>query len=231
MTSSIASTLAPLFAELETERALSDAIRDKAKELDRCYRALSSLLNSVHSTKGDQLPLLVQQAIPLLQEARIRISELGMLVPEGGYYRFCDDYAFPLRGLVSSIALIVLLSMGALATKAEVEKVLGINSSSTRVQLSTEDYLHGTINMINDLPRLAVNSVTLGDFRTPLRLAKVTKEIHAAFQLLNLKNDSLRKRFDGIKVSSLPPPSFSLSIFLFKSISTNELLLRACSMM
>lgn len=65
----------------------------------------------------------------------------------------------------------------------------------------TEDYLHALINTINDLPRIAVNSVTLGDFRTPVRLASFVKDVHAGFQLLNLKNDSLRKRFDSIKVS------------------------------
>lgn len=53
--------------------------------------------------------------------------------------------------------------------------------------------------MINEMSRLAVNSVTLGDFATPIRLSRFVKDLHAGFQLLNLKNDSLRKRFDGIK--------------------------------
>ena len=47
--------------------------------------------------------------------------------------------------------------------------------------------------------RLAVNSVTLGDFSRPMRISRFVKEVHAGFQLLNLKNDSLRKRSDGIK--------------------------------
>ena len=91
-------------------------------------------------------------------------------------------------------------------TKAQASQVLGLDSNASgTVQLATEDYLHALINAINELPRLAVNSVTLGDFRTPVRLATFVKQVHAGFQLLNLKNDSLRKRFDGIKVSAHHP--------------------------
>jgi predicted translin family RNA/ssDNA-binding protein len=66
--------------------------------------------------------------------------------------------------------------------------------------LSTEDYLFSLISVINELSRLAVTSVTLGDFNTPITLSAFVKDLHAGFQLLNLKNNDLRKRFDSIKV-------------------------------
>lgn len=47
--------------------------------------------------------------------------------------------------------------------------------------------------------RLCPNSIVNSDFELPLRISKFSKEIHAGFGLLNLKNDSLRKRFDGMK--------------------------------
>lgn len=47
--------------------------------------------------------------------------------------------------------------------------------------------------------RLAVNSVTLGDYQRPLQISKFIKELHAGFSLLNLKNDILRRKSDGIK--------------------------------
>lgn len=68
------------------------------------------------------------------------------------------------------------------------------------MELTTEEYLHSLISMINDFSRLAVNAVTMADFATPLRLSEFVKELHAGFGVLNLKNDSLRKRFDSIKV-------------------------------
>lgn len=196
---------APLFAELEAERSLSDHLREKSRELDRTYRTLSSLLNTVHSAPASDLTGIVDRSKPILLEARTKITELGQLVPEGQYYQWCDDFSFPLKNLTSSIALIVLLGSGELVTKHQVSHVLGLSLSSTSIHLSTEDYLHGIINMINDLPRLAVNTVTLGDYRTSVRLSRFVKELHGGFQVLNLKNDALRKRFDGIKVSRKLP--------------------------
>ena len=47
--------------------------------------------------------------------------------------------------------------------------------------------------------RLAVNSVIAEDYNRPLVISRFVSELYAGFQLLNLKNDGLRKRFDGIK--------------------------------
>ena len=67
--------------------------------------------------------------------------------------------------------------------------------------ISIEEYLQALISLIEELSRLALNSVTLGDFTTPLQISRFVKDLHAGFQILNLKNDSLRRRSDGIKYS------------------------------
>lgn len=73
-------------------------------------------------------------------------------------------------------------------------------SATSPLQLTTEEYLHGLISTINEMPRLAMNAVTQGDFERPVRIADMVKQVHGAFQVLNLKNDALRKRFDSLKV-------------------------------
>jgi predicted translin family RNA/ssDNA-binding protein len=65
--------------------------------------------------------------------------------------------------------------------------------------LTIEEYLLGLISLLDELARLARNSVTLGDYTLPLRISQFIKDVHAGFQILNLKNDILRKRSDGIK--------------------------------
>ncbi|KAI9664904.1 MAG: hypothetical protein M1821_006352 [Bathelium mastoideum] len=65
--------------------------------------------------------------------------------------------------------------------------------------LTIEEYLHALISLIDELARLARNSVTLGDYRRPLEISRFVKDLHAGFQILNLKNDTLRRRSDGIK--------------------------------
>jgi len=67
------------------------------------------------------------------------------------------------------------------------------------MRLTTEEYLHGLISVVNELPRLSIHVVTLGDYDAPIRIASLVKQVHAAFQILNLKNDLLRKRFDTLK--------------------------------
>ena len=47
--------------------------------------------------------------------------------------------------------------------------------------------------------RFAVNSVTSADYGRPFQIAAFVAELDAGFRLLSLKNDSLRKTFDGLK--------------------------------
>ena len=65
--------------------------------------------------------------------------------------------------------------------------------------LTIEEYLQAMISLIDELARLARNTVTIGDYERAAAIAIFIKNIHAGFQILNLKNDSLRKRSDGIK--------------------------------
>jgi predicted translin family RNA/ssDNA-binding protein len=65
--------------------------------------------------------------------------------------------------------------------------------------ITIEEYLQSLITLIEELARLAINSVTLGDFQRPLQISQFVKDLHAGFQILNLKNDSLRRRSDSIK--------------------------------
>ena len=44
-----------------------------------------------------------------------------------------------------------------------------------------------------------MNAVTAGDYGRPVRIAKFIGQLDSGFRLLNLKNDSLRKRYDGLK--------------------------------
>jgi len=44
-----------------------------------------------------------------------------------------------------------------------------------------------------------VNAVTAGDYNRPVRITRFIADLDAGFRLLNLKNDSLRKRYDALK--------------------------------
>ncbi len=65
--------------------------------------------------------------------------------------------------------------------------------------ITIEEYLLSLITLIEELSRLAINSVTLGDYERPMHISLFVKDLHAGFQILNLKNDVLRRRSDAIK--------------------------------
>lgn len=73
--------------------------------------------------------------------------------------------------------------------------------SEDAFHVTIEDYLLALTVTVEELARLAPNAVTLGDYARPLQISKFVKDVHAGFQLLNLKNDTLRRRADGIKYS------------------------------
>lgn len=47
--------------------------------------------------------------------------------------------------------------------------------------------------------RWAVNCVIHGDFQRPFVISAFLAELLSSFQQLNLKNDALRRKYDGIK--------------------------------
>lgn len=65
--------------------------------------------------------------------------------------------------------------------------------------LTIEEYLLALTDVTQELSRLAINAVTLGDFSLPVDISSFIKDLFAGFQLLNLKNDILRKRVDAVK--------------------------------
>ncbi|MCJ1294465.1 gamma-tubulin [Xylographa carneopallida] len=92
--------------------------------------------------------------------------------------------------------------LGKLLTIEEVGQILSVPvnlKDRDAFHLTIEEYLQSLITLIDELARLAVNSVTLGDYERPLQISQFIKDIHAGFQILNLKNDTLRRRSDSIK--------------------------------
>ena len=77
--------------------------------------------------------------------------------------------------------------------------------------MCSSDVLPGDLCFFSQA-RLAVNSVTAGDYSRPLRISTFINEL--GFRLLNLKNDSLRKRYDGLKydVKKIEEVVYDLSI-------------------
>ncbi|KAF9242608.1 Translin [Melanogaster broomeanus] len=185
---------------LEQDIALREKIKDQVTDLDKKTRIMVGILNKIHSTPSDAIPPLLDSVRPILRSCHDTSAAIAALVPPHQFWRWKDMWSNSLRTAVYCAALVEYLNSGSLITLSQVSEVLGINEESAdRYSIVVEDYLHGLISLVNELSRLAVNAVTLGDYEAPIRISVFVKNLFAGFSMLNLKNDTLRRRFDSLK--------------------------------
>lgn len=126
---------------------------------------------------------------------------MAEIIPAGQYYRYHDHWNFTTQKLIFIIGLTVYLeSDGELVTREQAAETLGLKcSQADGFHLDIEDYLLGILQMASELTRFATNSVTLGDYNRALTISKFLADLNSGFRCLNLKNDVIRKRYDGLK--------------------------------
>lgn len=65
--------------------------------------------------------------------------------------------------------------------------------------IDAENYLLGVCAGVADVVNLMTKRVIGGDYKTAVRCYKFASEIFEAFKVINLRNDLLRRKFDGMK--------------------------------
>ncbi|PHT36596.1 hypothetical protein CQW23_24296 [Capsicum baccatum] len=182
---------------LEESGNLKERIRAVATEIDSVTRLIYASLLLVHQSRP--VAEVIEKAksqIGVLKELYSRLSEIVSECP-GQYYRYHGDWKSETQTVVSLLAFMHWLETGTLVLHSEVEEKLGL--TPTEFGLDVDDYLIGICFMSNELPRYVVNQVTAGDYDCPRKVLKFLTDLHAAFRMLNLRNDFLRKKFDGMK--------------------------------
>ncbi|GMY14770.1 translin [Fagus crenata] len=183
--------------QLEDSGSLRERIRSVVMEIESTTRLIHASLLLVHQSRPT--PELLEKAraqIGVLKELYNRLAVVLRDCP-GQYYRYHGDWRSETQTVVSLLAFMHWLETGSLLMHSEAEEKLGLNNSE--FGLDIEDYLVGICFMSNELPRYVVNQVTAGDYDCPRKVLKFLTDLHAAFRMLNLRNDFLRKKFDGMK--------------------------------
>ncbi|CEG71076.1 Putative Translin [Rhizopus microsporus] len=184
---------------LEEDTQRRDEIRNAVKELDRICRRLNATLGHIHADPNGPVPNI--DFTPVQEQ----LSTLAKLIPPHEFYRYNDIWARTTQQAVFLVIFESYLKNGELVNDIipAVESSLGvkvdIHNNADEFHIQLEDILHAYISLVNELSRLAINCVTVGDYERPLVISKHVKDLSSGFQLLNLKNDSIRKRFDSIK--------------------------------
>ncbi|XP_030926922.1 translin [Quercus lobata] len=183
--------------QLEDSGSLRERIRAVVMEIESTTRLIHANLLLVHQSRPT--PELLEKAkaqVGVLKELYNRLAVVLSECP-GQYYRYHGDWRSETQTVVSLLAFMHWLETGTLLMHSEAEEMLGLNNSE--FGLDIEDYLVGICFMSNELPRYVVNQVTAGDYDCPRKVLKFLTDLHAAFRMLNLRNDFLRKKFDGMK--------------------------------
>lgn len=170
------------------------------------------VLSRAHSTPVAELQDVLNAAQePLEREIETigKLSEAGSKLP---YYKFNNMWSRQMQDATYGILFwgwlggrqqeSAIVKSGRLLTIEEVGEIMKVPvnlKDKDEFHLTIEEYLQALISLVEELARLARNSVTLGDYERPVLINRFVKDLHAGFQILNLKNDSLRRRSDGIK--------------------------------
>ena len=204
---------------LSKEEVLREEIRAIVRDLEKSARDIMMTLQNIHNENNLEENIIVSQycsqARELFEDVRKNYARLAEVVPKDQYYRYHDQWRFVTQKLCFLASLVIYLEIKVLVTKETVADVLGVkNNRLDGFHLDLEDFLMGLLQLSAELSRFAINSVTNGDYNRPIEIARFINELNAGFRLLNLKNDSLRKRFDGLKyaVKKVEEVVYDLSI-------------------
>ncbi|KAI0108298.1 Translin [Daldinia grandis] len=202
-----------LKAHGEEELEVGDKLHHITSALNRHISTCQGFLSRIHSTPTSKLPPLLKQ----VEEDGIKpeiesVGELAQFASNYPYYKYNHRWSRSIQNVVGTILLTGWLGglgtesrpgeLGRLLTIEEVGQLLKVPvnlKDRDAFHITIEEYILALTDITEELSRLAMNSVTLGDIDLTVRISSFIKDLFAGFQLLNLKNDIVRKRVDAVK--------------------------------
>lgn len=195
--------------QIENDSQVKEAIRDVLKNLEKQLKQINSTLSRVHSISPADVPALVAKSKAGFEDAGKDLRALVEVAKPYPYYKYNGLWTRDLQMLTFLVLFAAWLERmygavegNALLTIEEVGQSLGVPvnlKTEDKFHLTIEEYLHAVLTLVEELSRLMTNAVTQRDFKRPQLISKFVKDIHSAFQVLNLKNDALRRKSDGLK--------------------------------
>ncbi|KAI8194517.1 hypothetical protein KHU50_011492 [Colletotrichum sp. SAR 10_65] len=198
--------------KIDEDQLVRDQMSQTVQKLDRAISYVQGLLSRVHATPREQYgPLLTDVQTGIQKEVEV-IGELQEIASKYPYYKYNQKWNRQVQNAIFTVLLCGWLGgltadgkPGPVARLLSLEEVGEIFKVPVNLKdrdafhLTIEEYLLALTDVTQELSRLATNAVTMGDFAMPVEISAFVKDLFAGFQLLNLKNDILRKRVDAVK--------------------------------
>ncbi|KAH7325803.1 Translin [Stachybotrys elegans] len=206
------SIFAYLKDKIDEETQVRDTLTQIIQRLERAVATAQALLSRVHSTPRARYPVLVAQIEDAVKEEVAIVAELSEVASQHPYYKYNFKWQRTVQNAIGTAVHCGWLGgfstetqpseLGRLMTLEEVGTIFKVPTNlkdQDAFHFTIEEYLLSLTDLTSELARLATNAVTLGDFELPMTISAFIKDLFAGFQLLNLKNDVLRKRADAVK--------------------------------
>ena len=208
---SLRSFFTGLSEALERESEEVETVSRLVRDVHRHNRQTAAALQAIHAgggggasaeeegEDGGQLLAIAQSAVPHLAAVAATFRSICSVVSASGSpaYRYHRLYSSALQQSVLLCCLQAWLTQRRLLDKEETAAALGLQEAALAYEL--DDYLLGCSLLSKELLRLAINSVRVGRVRLLFPISAFLHELYAAFRLLNLRNDELRRRVDALK--------------------------------
>ncbi|KAH7358068.1 translin [Plectosphaerella cucumerina] len=201
-----------LKSRIEEDQQVRDDLTQIVQKLERATSHAQGLLSRVHGTPRSQYASFIAQVEASIRDQIEAIAELDAQASKQPYYKYNQKWSRSIQNAIFTVVFCGWLGglgtdskpgeLGRLVTIEEVGELLKVPvnlKDRDAFHITIEEYLFSLIDLTQELSRLATNAVTLGDPDLSLRIASFVKDIFTGFQVLNLKNDLLRKRVDSVK--------------------------------
>lgn len=197
--------------KIEEETEVRQNLGKLADEVEKQNAYALGLLSRIHSLPRAQWRPVLDSVDEVIYKQIKAIDELKELANKHPYYKYNQKWTHKIQDAIYVAMLNIWLGglpgikggkVGDFFTLDDVETLYTVPvnvKDRDCFHVTIEEYLLAATQLTDELSRLATNSVTLGDYELAVKISKFIKDLHAGFQLLNLKNDILRKRVDAVK--------------------------------
>ncbi|PXF42099.1 Translin [Gracilariopsis chorda] len=206
-------SLSDAFAAQEVIRERIRAKRDEADVvIHAAVRSVHALIMTPDLAEGIEV---VRKAL-LQTGPAVKTIEDALPSEPGCIHRYVDFWHQQLQSISMICAIIDALSDGSLTRHDEISTKIG-----AEIYIPLEHFLGGICQSLAELTRLSRNRVIRQDYETPVQCFRFAENIFDGLKQLNLKNDFLRKKYDGVKyeVNHMENIVYDLSI---RSLTSNS---------
>lgn len=186
-----------------------DELKPVIRGIQNVTRALVFQVGKVHLAAHDAERIIaVCEYVTLkMEEMKPLWKQLAGVLGDDPPERHRGQWRNSMQQIVFVACLTNWLQTRELLTIDQVAERIGVDGTISEpkekekqgLSIDLEDYLHGLAGLPKELSRLSVNCVRGQNYDLPREITAFVNDLYSGFRLLNLRNDALRRRFDGIK--------------------------------